>query len=208
MSTFTLHGIFLSGPTYKLALMLSLCGQDFAYRHVDIRAGGHKNPDFLALNRYGQVPVLEHGRDKLVQSGAALQYLAETLGSFEGSDEEIRQKAREWLFWDADKLSPGIYRSRLILKGLFQAEPAVAAHYRVMGEQALAQLAESLASHEFVAGDEPTIADIACWGVIAFAGEAGFDLSGYGPILAWAERMAALPGFKMPQDLLPQENRG
>jgi glutathione S-transferase len=54
---FTLYGIALSGPTYKVALMLSLCGQRFSYRHMNLAKGAHKQPEFLAVNRYGQVPI-------------------------------------------------------------------------------------------------------------------------------------------------------
>jgi glutathione S-transferase len=35
-------------------LALSLLGQDFAYKHVDLRAGAHKKPEYLAINRFGQ----------------------------------------------------------------------------------------------------------------------------------------------------------
>jgi glutathione S-transferase len=54
MSKMTLHGIWLSGPTYKAGLALSLLGQDFAYKHVNLRAGAHKKPEYLAINRFGQ----------------------------------------------------------------------------------------------------------------------------------------------------------
>ncbi|MEA2847570.1 MAG: glutathione S-transferase, partial [Rhodospirillaceae bacterium] len=48
MSKLTLYGIWLSGPTYKAGLAMSLMGQAFAYKHVDLRAGAHKQPDYLA----------------------------------------------------------------------------------------------------------------------------------------------------------------
>ncbi|TMJ37157.1 MAG: hypothetical protein E6G87_08945, partial [Alphaproteobacteria bacterium] len=52
---FTLHGFALSGPTYTVALMLSLCRHPFSYIHVNLREGAHKQPDYLVKNRYGQV---------------------------------------------------------------------------------------------------------------------------------------------------------
>ena len=70
MSKMTLYGIWLSGPTYKAGLALSLMGQPFAYKHVDLRAGAHKQPDYLAVNRYGQVPALVDGDLKLCHSGS------------------------------------------------------------------------------------------------------------------------------------------
>jgi glutathione S-transferase len=200
---FILHGVALSGPTYKVALMLALCGERFAYRHTNLREGVHKKPEFLAINRYGQVPALVHGDLKLCQSGAILQYLSETLGKFGGSDVTTRQRSREWLFWDADRLSPGIYRTRAIARGFFKAEPTVAAVYREAGEAGLRMLDQSLALQPFLTGAAPTIADIACYGVVAFAEEADFRIADFSSIKAWGGRVAALPGFKAPYDLLP-----
>ena len=53
MTRFTLHGIFASGPTYKVGLMLNLTGTPYDYEHVDLRSGAHKADAFLAKNRYG-----------------------------------------------------------------------------------------------------------------------------------------------------------
>jgi glutathione S-transferase len=56
---------------------LSLLGQDFAYKHVDLRASAHKKPEYLAINRFGQEPALVDGDLKLCQSGSILLYLAD-----------------------------------------------------------------------------------------------------------------------------------
>jgi glutathione S-transferase len=200
---FTLHGIALSGPTYKVALMLTLCGERFSYRHTNLREGAHKTPAFLAINRYGQVPALEHGELKLCQSAAILQYLAEVLGKFGGADAPTRQRSREWLFWDFDRLSPGLFRTRAIARGFFKAEPPVAAVFREAGEAGLGVLDQSLAAQPFLTGAAPTIADIACYGAVAFAEEGDFRIADWANIKAWGARIAALPGFKAPYDLLP-----
>jgi len=202
-SSFTLYGVALSGPTYKAALMLSLCGERFSYRHTNLREGAHKTPQFLAINRYGQVPALVHGELKLCQSGAILQYLSETTGKFGGSETLVRQRSREWLFWDADRLSPGVYRTRAIARGFFKAEPPTAAVYREAGEAGLKVLDQALAGSAFLTGAAPTIADVACYGVVAFAEEGEFRLADYPSIKSWGTRMSALPGFKAPYDLLP-----
>ena len=200
---FTLYGIALSGPTYKAALMLSLCGQKFSYRHMNLREGAHKKPEFLAINRYGQVPALVHGELNLCQSGAILQYLAETLGKFAGNSVLERQRAREWLLWDADRLSPGVFRSRAYKRGFVKGEPAVIETFRQLGEAGLSVLDENLARSPFLAGAAPTVGDVACYGVVALAEEGGFDINSYKNITAWAGRIQALPGFKAPYDLLP-----
>lgn len=91
----TLHGSAFSGPTYKVALMFSLLGEPFAYRHVDMRAGVHKSPEHMAINRYGQVPAMVDGDLTLCQSGAILKYLAEKHKKFAGKDLQQKQRALE-----------------------------------------------------------------------------------------------------------------
>ena len=125
MSKMTLYGIWLSGPTYKAGLALSLMGQPFAYKHVDLRAGAHKQPDYLAVNRYGQVPALVDGDLKLCQSGSILLYLADKFGKMGGKTAEEKARVREWLFWEFDRLAPNIYRPRAIKRGFMKADDNV-----------------------------------------------------------------------------------
>src|ERR1700722_13321482 len=99
---FTLHGSPHSLPTYRVALMLRLSGAGFSFRYVSFQRGVHLTPEFRALSRWGQVPVLQHEGRVLLQSAAILEYLAEVLGRFGGADAEAGQQIREWLFWDAD----------------------------------------------------------------------------------------------------------
>jgi glutathione S-transferase len=106
---FTLHGSPHSLPTYRVALMLRLSGAGFSFRYVSFQRGMHLTPEFRALSRWGQVPVLEHEGRVLLQSAAILEYLSEALGRFGGADAEARQRIREWLFWDADRLMPPLY---------------------------------------------------------------------------------------------------
>lgn len=203
---FTLYGIALSGPTYKVGLMLSLCGAPFAYRHLNLREGAHKTLEHLARNRFGQVPALDHGDLRLCQSGAILQYLAETLGKFGGEGPLGRQRAREWLFWDADRLSPGIFRTRGVKRGFLKMDAASAETWQTSGEQALQVLDGELRKSAFLAGTEPSIGDIACYGVIAFAAEGEFEIGKHPSLAAWARRIEALPGYKAPYDLLPMQD--
>ena len=75
---FELHGFAYSGPTYKVALTLSLMGASFDYVHVNMMAGEHKQPPHLSRQRYGQVPLLLDRNNgylrKLWDEAGLLQY--------------------------------------------------------------------------------------------------------------------------------------
>jgi glutathione S-transferase len=204
---FTLHGIWLSGPTYKVGLMLSLCGESFDYVHVDLRAGEHKRPEYLEKNRYGQVPCLMDGTTSFCQSASILQYLAEKLGKFDGKTAEERARIREWMFWDFDRLAPAIYRSRAYRLGLRQADDAVKTLYADEGKAALTVLNTELGKSQWLVGEHPTIADIDVYGVVHFLADGGFDLAAYPNIAAWKARVESLPDFKTPSQLLPQASK-
>ncbi|WP_170181700.1 glutathione S-transferase family protein [Phreatobacter stygius] len=206
---FTLHGFWLSGPTYKVALMLSLCGEPFAFRQINLRAGEHKTPDFLAKNRFGQVPALDDAKlgVSLCQSAAILEHLALELGRFKGDEPGDLIRAREWMFWDFDKLAPPIYRSRACRAGLRSFNQPIMEMYAAEANLALKTLNDHLAGRDWLVGKSPTIADIDIYGVACMAGQAGFDITAHANVAAWAKRFEGLPGFGNAQAVVPQEHR-
>jgi len=204
---FTLHGSPHSQFTYKVALALRLAGESFAFRYVSFQKGMHRTKEFLALSRWGQVPVLEHDGRVLVQSGAILEYLAETIGVFAANDAATRQQIREWLYWDADRLAPPVYGCYGVKLGQQKLlpiafAPAVAEQYRSRAEAALAVLDANLATCDFLVPDRPTVADIGCYGDVAFARLGGIDTERWLVLSRWAVRIERLPGFAAPFDLL------
>jgi len=208
---FTLYGSPHSLPTYKVALMLRLSGAPFTFRYVSFQKGMHKTPEFLSLSRWGQVPVLLDGERAHVQSAAIVEHLAGTLGRFEGPDAASRQAVREWLYWDVDVLQPpvyGCYSVSLMQRKLLplQIEPAIAEYHRQRVETALAKLDAQLAGRPYLCAAEPTIADLFCYGDVAFAEICAFDLARWKNLGGWASRVTALPGFQAPFDLLHMED--
>jgi glutathione S-transferase len=208
---FTLYGSPHSLPTYKVALMLRLSGVSFSFRYVSFQKGMQKAPEFLALSRWGQVPVLVDGERVHLQSAAIVEHLAETLGRFQGPDPPTRQAVREWLYWDVDVLFPpifGCYGVQLWQRKLLpiSVEPAIADYHRRRAETALSALESHLAFSNYLCAAEPTIADLFCYGDVAFAEVCAFDLNRWTNVAGWAERVTALPGFKAPFELLAMED--
>jgi glutathione S-transferase len=75
-----LYGHELSGNSYKVKLLLSLLALDYEWIKVDLMVGAHKQPEFLALNPFGQLPVLVDGNTVLSDAQAILVYLARQYG--------------------------------------------------------------------------------------------------------------------------------
>src|SRR5437660_323635 len=203
---FVLHGSPHSLPTYRVALMLRLCGTAFRFRYISFQRRMHLTPEFRALSRWGQVPVLEHDGRVLLQSAAILEYLSETFNRF-GGDGTARQDIREWLFWDADRLYPPLYGwygldlgRRKLLPLSF--DDAVVARWQALGEAALTILDAHLADCPFLVGANATIADIASYADVAFARLSGRDLAEWPNVAAWARRIEAMPAFAAPFGLL------
>ena len=211
MTRFTLYGSPHSLPTYKVALMLRLAGEPFSFRYVSFQKGMHKTAEFLALSRWGQVPVLVDNGRIHTQSAAIVEHLAERLGRFQGGDAATRQAVREWLYWDVDALFPPIFGCYGVLLGQrkllpISVEPMIADYHRRRAETALSVLDSHLAGRSYLCAAEPTIADLFCYGDVAFAQVCGFELDRWSNVAAWAAGVTALPGFEAPFSLLAMEN--
>ena len=203
----TLYGMLGSGPTYTVGLMLTGCKHPFSYFHVNQREGQHKQPDYLVKNRYGQVPALRDGQVYYVQSAAILQHLAEQLHKFDGKTDVEKNRIREWMFWQWDKLAVPVFRLRARARGLRQFGDEVRVMYDTEAKAALAALENELAKSEWIAAKRPTVADVGVYGVLRYIAEASIDLTPYPTVSAWNKRFEARPGFGTPEQILPMESR-
>ena len=205
MERLTLFGSFTSSSSYKPMLFLALSGLPFSFRTVNLKIGKQNEPEHLARNRYGKVPVLEHRGLTIVQSNVILSYLAGTTGVFEGKTEQDRWTAREWLDWEADQIS-NVAKVRHYSR-FRQVDPAVMDYFRPLAEAAIGFVDKSLQGREWLVGDAPTIADIGCWGRMVFMHEGGLDINRWPNVLAWSNRLKAMPRFALPYDLIPSKDR-
>jgi glutathione S-transferase len=200
----TLYGSFTSSSTYKPMLYLACAGVGFSFRTVNLKTGAQRTPEYLLLNRYGQVPTLRHRGLTLVQSNVILDHLARVTGHFEGGSQEERWRAREWLSWEADALT-NVAKVRHFQR-FRSVDPAVLAHFRELAEAALTRIDRALEGGTWLVGDRCTIADIGCWGRMVFMAEGGMDIARWPHLLGWSLRLAALPGFALPYDLVPKRD--
>ena len=199
-SEYTLYGHHASGNVYKVALFFALTGHAYRYKHVDIFAGESRSDDFTALNLFQEVPVLQHGDRVITQSDVILRYLADVFGQFGGRDDDERHRAQAWMAWSSNKLTNGLALARYGIR-FASFKPDVVAFYQKRAESALDLVDKHLATSPWLAGDQPTIADMSACGYIYLADEAEIDLKAWRNVLEWSGRMAMLPGWHHPGKL-------
>lgn len=184
----------LSGHSHRAVLFLSLIGQPAELIEVDLAKGAHKAPEFLKINRFGQVPVLVDGDKTIADSNGILVYLAKKYGKTEWLPESAAEAAavQRWLSVAAGPIAFGPAAARLItvFGAKLNAEEVIARAHAV-----LKVIESELADKAWITGRTPTIADVALYSYIARAPEGNVDLSAYTQVQAWLNRIEALPGF-------------
>jgi len=195
MSTITLYRHALSGHSHRVETFLSILGLSADIVDVDLANGAHKQADYLAKNRFGQVPVLEDGSDTLSDSNAILVYLASRYDA-----------DRTWLPQDLVAAAE-VHRFLSVAAGKIAYGPAAARLVNVFGatldhdnaintaHAILADLDAHLAGRNWLVTEQPTIADIANYAYIAHAPEGDVSLQDYANVRAWLQRIEQLPGF-------------
>lgn len=191
-----------SGNAYKAALTMSLAGYDWEPVWVDFFHGGSKTPDFLAINEMGEAPVFTEDGMTLTQSCVIQLYIAEKTGKFLAED---RAEMMRWLFWDAQKGTGQQGSLRFLMNFVPEAKRPHEAIRWLSGrvQTALTTLEHHLSGRDWIVGTAPSLADFACCGYLYYPEPFGFERSNFPAISAWLDRIAALPGWKHPYELMP-----
>lgn len=184
----------LSGHSHRVRLFLGLIGAGHDLVEVDLSTGAHKKPEFLALNAFGQVPVLDDDGTIVTDSNAILVYLSKKLGLNEWLPETPVASAavQKWLSVAAGQVAYGPAAARLItvFGAPFRPEEVITRAHAL-----LAVVEAELSGRDFIAAASPTVADVALYSYIARAPEGNVDLQAYPKVRAWLARIEALPGF-------------
>ena len=194
-----------SGNAYKAALALTLADIDWEPVFVDFFNGEARTPAFRAINAMGEVPVLVDGETTLSQSGVILDYVSSKSGKLGGRSAAERREVLRWLFWDNHRLSGIAGSTRYIMNFLAEDKrPAgVVAFQQGRLKAAYTVLNTHLADRTWVAGQAVTIADLSCCGYLFYPEPFGFNRADWPDIDRWLDRIAALPGWKAPYDMMP-----
>lgn len=174
---------------------------------IKIADGDQFGSGFVGVNPNSKIPALmDHSTapvTRVFESGAILQYLAEKFDALVPNDHTSKTECRNWLFWQmgsAPYLGGGF--------GHFYAYAPVKMQYPIDRftmevKRQLDVLNRHLSDHDYMAGSEYSIADIAIWpwygslvlGDIYDAAEF-LDVESYTHVMRWAKQVARRPAVK------------
>ena len=184
----------ISGHCHRVELFLSLLNLPVELIHIDLMSKAQKSPEFLAMNPFGQIPVIQDGATTVADANAILVYLAHRYApdTWLPHDPTLAAQVQRWLSVAAGLLAfgPAAARVAVLFNAPINTAEAIARANSLFGvmEQALSQT-------PFLVGSNPTLADIANYSYIARAPEGNISLQPYPNLREWLARIEALPGF-------------
>lgn len=188
-----LYDFPLSANCWRVRLVLSVYGVAYERRTVDLTRGAHLSREYRAVNPLGQTPALVADGEVIRDSHVICLYLGERFGApYWPADPQLRRAIAAWMFFDASDLHGGVGLARnhyLFGVGADGDGP------RARGERALGAMERTLRAQPWLCGENPTLADLACYPFAALMHEARIDPAGFPHVAAWRERIAALPGY-------------
>lgn len=156
-------------------------GVPYEFIMLDMQAGEHRQPTFLAINPIGKVPAIVDGDFQLWESGAIVFYLAQKYGNMPPSIEE-QAKINQWILFGNATLGPGIF---------------VEANREREMPKLMTALNQILEKQPFLLGDEFSVADVAVGSILAYIPlMLKLDLSNYPAVVDYTKRLAERPAFQ------------
>jgi GSH-dependent disulfide-bond oxidoreductase len=189
---------FPTPNSIKVPIALEELNLEYTLHPVNIRQGGQREPDFLAVNPAGKVPVLIEETAAgnpfvLTESAAILVFLAEKHGQLLPTEPIARAQVFEQLFFHASGLSPAFGQSGYFQKLAPEPMPLAISRFHGEAKRTLGLLDRTLAQRTYVAGDDYSIADIAHFGWLWRRTFAGVDFEESSHVARWYESIAARP---------------
>jgi glutathione S-transferase len=190
-----LYGFPLSGHSHRAELFLNLLKLPYEFVPMPLAGGKHRTPAFLALNGFGEVPVLEDGDVVLSDSTAILVYLAAKYddgGRWLPRDPLAAAQVQRWLSAASGKIAYGPAAARMVtvFGAKFDHEFVKGVAVRLFDV-----MERELEGRRYLVGGHATIADVAAFSYIEHAPEGGVSLKPYPNVRAWLANVRALPGF-------------
>ena len=190
----TIYGSDLSAPANKVRFAANAMGIKYEYRRIDLRAGEHLKPEFLAVNPVGKVPVIDDGGFKMFESNAIMRYLADKNNS-PLFPKDVKERAVVEMWLDFGSMHVGVALSKVIYNRLFAPLRNIPVDENSLQEglkfldRFLPVVDGQLVKNKYIAGARLTLADINLLALFDPCEIANIDISSYKNIVRWRETL-------------------
>lgn len=192
-----------TGNNLKIAIALEELALPYTLVKYDMYAGTHLTPEFRSINPNSKLPAIvdrapaDGGAPFAVfESGAILLYLAEKSHRLLPADWRGREEARQWLVWQVAGLGPMLGQANHFVRYAPAGQDYAVDRYLREARRLLEVLNRRLRDRAYLAGDEYSIADIACYPWAMGTAGIGIDPAELPALAAWLDRVRARPAIE------------
>ena len=180
----------LSFPSLTVVFAAEAIGIDYERKIIDLPAGEHKSPEYLAINPYGKIPAMSDGDFHLSETSAIVRYLALRENSpLYGGDLQQQAKIDQWVDFIVQHIRQNVGRvhfNRVIgpMLGATTDPKMIDLGLHFLAKN-LPIIEAQLEVGKYVCGDDMTLADIVLIASLEPRDMSKIDLSAYPALQAY-----------------------
>ena len=196
---------------WKISIALEELGLPYTVHALSFTKQEQKQEWFLKINPNGRIPaIIDRGNDDfaLFESGAILIYLAEQTGRLMPKDVKGRSRVIQWLMFQMAGIGPMMGQANVFLRYAPEKIPYAIDRYQREVRRLFEVLERQLAAHEYVAGEEYSIADIAHWSWISGYEWSGVNIDGLPQLARWMKTVGERPAVQRGRAVPPPGDVG
>jgi GSH-dependent disulfide-bond oxidoreductase len=188
---------------WKASVTLEELGMDYNVHAINLMENDQKEPDFLAMNPNGRIPVIvdrDNDDFAIFESGAIMIYLAEKAGKLLPTDIKGRTEVIQWLMFQMGGVGPMMGQANVFFRYFPEKIQPAIDRYQSEVKRLLTVLDTHLIDNEYLAGDY-SIADIAnwCWAKTYFW--SGVEIDELNHLQRWLDQVGARPAAQRGADV-------
>jgi GST-like protein len=191
---------------WKISIALEELGLPYTTKLLTLSKLEQKEPWFLEINPNGRIPaIIDHdaGDFAVFESGAILIYLAEKTGKLLPVEPRARSRVLQWLMFQMGGIGPMMGQANVFFRYAPEKIPYAIDRYQREVRRLFEVLERQLAGHEFVAGADYSIADIALFPWVAGYEWSGVSIAGLPGLQRWLERVGSRPAVQKGRAIPP-----
>jgi glutathione S-transferase len=191
---------------WKISIALEEMGLRYTLRTLSLSKLEQKEDWFLKINPNGRIPaIIDHDNDDFAvfESGAILIYLAEKSGQLLPAEPKARSRVLQWLMFQMGGVGPMMGQANVFYRYAPEKIPYAIERYQREVRRLFEVMERQLATHEYIAGSDYSIADIALWSWIAGYGWSGINIEGLPQLKRWMDLIAARPAAQRGRNIPP-----